>query len=477
MDRCAKRCGRGECADAYRRYWTRWLAASVLCAAVVVSACSNGEAVATLAIDNVTIVDGAGPPRPGHGVVVAGGRILTVAPMDEIRTDAARRLDGAGAFVVPGFWDMHVHLVPSGAQSLATLVANGVTSVRDLGGDLTTVRGWQDEIEDGTRVGPRILAAGTIIEDREWLDALTALSIPAVQDFLAANPRLGIASPSEARAAVDRLAAEGVDLVKVRTTPPWEAFQALAQAADARGLQLVGHLPDRGVDLMDAVRAGFRGIEHVDRLSRVLDRLNEAERAEFFTDLAGTGVPVTPTLVALVREIMAPAAVTAIVEDTLGTLDPRRRQLSKEMLTFWRMQQALDDPDSPPDSDEVFVRYARYAGEMHRRGVPLLAGTDMGARLVYPGYSVHDELALLVERAGLTPGDAIASATLNAARASGVDDAVGTVAAGMRADLVILNADPLEDIRNTRRIRAVVLGGELLDRARLDSLLWAGPRP
>jgi imidazolonepropionase-like amidohydrolase len=438
----------------------------------LVAACSGPTTSDLLVIENATIIDGTdGPLLVGHSIVIRGSRIIEVGPADEVGANGATRVDATGAFVIPGLWDMHTHLSSAGRASLGQYVASGVTGVRDLGGDFETVRAWRSDVAEGTIVGPQILTAGTIIEHREWLDALAALPIPAIAAFLDSNPRVGVDTPDEARAAIDALAGQGVDLVKLRNTPPPETFRALAQAADEHGLDLVAHLPQQGIGILEGIDAGLDGIEHMDRIAAILDTLDSGQRNTLLSALAGTGAHVTPTLVVMVRESLHPAVARAIVGDTLGVLDPRRRMISDELLGFWEMQQALDEFDSPNDSAAVFGRYAAYVGEMQDAGVRLVAGTDLGARLVYPGESVHDELGLLVEQAGLSPLEALQTATRNAAIAAGVADSLGTIREGHVADLVILSADPLEDIRNTKWIREVVLRGELLDRNRLASIL------
>ena len=438
--------------------------AALLCAAAA-------RAQQPLVIENVAVVDATTPsPRRGQTVVVADGRIRAVGPAGRVAIPrGARRVDGTGRYLIPGLWDMHVHLASAGESALPMLVAMGITSVRDMGGGLDTLRGWQARVRAGTLVGPRIRLAGPIVEEGRWLDRVRR--IPAVQRVFADDPRIGVTTPAEARRAVDSLAALLVDLIKVRNAPPRDAYLALMDQARRRGLAVAGHTPRGEIGLRGAVAAGQRSIEHIDVLPDELDSLTAPARAALFGEMKRAGTWYTPTVVSVLPLTLERGVVAAVVEDTLGVLDPRRAYLSARTLGFWRLQQQLDEYEDPKDWDALLARGIGYVGEMHRAGVPLLAGTDMGVRLVYPGFSLHDELARLVDRVGLSPREALGTATLQPARFFGEEAEGGTVAAGKRADLVLLDADPLADIRNTQRIRAVVRDGRLLSRGELDEIL------
>jgi hypothetical protein len=199
-----------------------------------------------------------------------------------------------------------------------------------------------------------------------------------------------------------------------------------------------------------------------------LARMTDASGRSLYARFARNGTWVDPTLVEF-------RAASAYEGDSAAEHDPRRRYAPPELRAFWDRYFPL--PDSVPAAKATLRRralvvYQRAVGLMHAAGVGLLAGTDLGARNVYPGFSLHDELALLVG-SGLSPAAALRAATVNAARAAGLADSVGAVAPGRVADLVLLDADPLDDIRNTARIRAVVANGRLFRRAALDSLLAA----
>lgn len=423
---------------------------------------------ADLVFSDVTVVDvESGRLVPGQTVLIAGNRIVEVSPTGRSRVaSGAHVVDARGKYLIPGLWDMHVHLTDGGATALPLFVAHGVTGVRDMGGDWKVVYGWRDRIEAGETVGPRVKTAGSIIEDARWLEAV--LSIPEGRAALERSPRMGVGTVEEARAAVDSLVRLGVDFIKVRTFPPREVYFAVVEAAHRQDLHVVGHLPGGGLGFLGAIEAGQLGIEHIGGLADELDEKSEEDRRALFTRVAEQGIVYVPTLVAELKRVYSAEVVSAIVEDSLGLLDTRRGYISDSLLAYWRLQQELDKYDTPKDSEPTLARALRYLQEMHEAGVPVLAGTDFGARLVYPGWSLHDELALLVEYAGFTPIQALQAATRNAAEFFGEANEFGTVEAGKRADLVLIGGDPFVDIRNTQRIEAVVLDGKLYSRTRLD---------
>lgn len=428
----------------------------------------------TLAFQHIGVVDvDSGRVLPDRTVVISGARIIAEGPSGEVQPPrGARTVDGTGRFLIPGLWDMHVHLTSAGRTSLGLLVVNGVTRVRDMGGNLDTIAAYQDAVAAGTPVGPWIVAAGDIVENAVWLSRVASLPLPAIQRFLAENPRYPVATPEEARAAVDSLRRLGADFVKIRTFPPEEAVRALAAEARRHGLRgVAAHVPEGPNALRYAAEAGLSSLEHMDMLSFALDGLTAPEREAQYTAMAQAGTAFTPTVVAGLVRMLGSETIGVLVEDTLGLVDSRRPYLANSLLSFWRLQQELDQFDEPMPWGELLPRDLTFVREMHESGIPILAGTDLGVRLLYPGYDLHTELRLLVEEVGLTAADALKSATVNPARFFAATDSLGAVAPGRVADLVVLEADPLEDIRNLSRIAGVVLRGEYLDRKALDGVL------
>ena len=423
----------------------------------------------TIAITSVTLIDGTGEPaRADMTVVVRGGRITAVESATSAQPpEGAAVIDGRGKFLIPGLWDMHVHLAKAGAGSLPLIVANGVTSVRDMGGDAALLRGWRDDIAAGRRLGPRIKWAGPMLESSERVARMKKRTHEPVERFRAA-----VADPGSAERVVDSVARLGVDFIKVRTVASDETYRAIAAAAARHGLPLVGHASE--VPFEDVLRAGQKSVEHVVHPS--LQNRTPRERSKLIAEMARRGIALVPTAVSYYESIdLSNTRVRRIIADSLGAADPRRRYIDGYLLEDWR-EQLEERPGGVRASIQGAVvghihrNAVRDAKEMRRAGVRILPGSDLAVLGIYPGSSLHDELRLFVEKLGMTPMEAIVSATRQSAEFFGMQDSLGTVAANRIADLVLLDADPLADIRNVRRINAVIVRGRLLDRAALDKL-------
>ncbi|HEV2129541.1 MAG TPA: amidohydrolase family protein [Longimicrobiaceae bacterium] len=434
----------------------------------------SGEAAQTssFAITNVAVIDASGAPhRPGMTVVVTGRRIAALGRTGTVEVPrGARVIDGAGKYLIPGLWDMHVHLSYVGRHALPLFLANGVTGVRDMGGDFAQVAAWRDSIAVGHLLGPRIKAAGPIVESTRWLQfARAAVQQAGGRDEDKLARRVGVDTPEDARRVVDSVAALGADFLKLRNAASREAFFALAAEARRRELPLVGHAP-HNVSPEEASNAGQRSFEH--EFLPPLDGMTTEARARLFRRFAENGTAFVPTMVANRGYRLLPdSLVLAVIADSTGTREPRRRYVSRELAEDWRVQIGMKQSERPRDWHAYHRSTLRDLREMQSAGVPLLAGTDAAAPLVFPGFSLHEELELLVREGGLTPLQALRSATHNPAEFLALQDSLGTIARGKLADLVLLDANPLDDIRNTQRIRAVVANGRLLERAALDSLL------
>lgn len=425
---------------------------------------SRESKTAALAFQHVTVIDltGAAPQRE-MTVVVAADRIVAVGATRQLKIPkGARVIDATGKFMIPGLWDMHVHLAKTGENTLPLFLANGVTGVRDMGGDPALVLRWRDEIAAGKRLGPRIKAAGPMLESAS--NVARMLREGGVEPY--ARFRVTVGSPAEADTVVARLATLGVDFLKVRTVTSLETYQAIAAAAHKHKLPLVGH---SCVAPEEILKAGQRSIEH--SFFPPLSGRTAEQRAAFFKQMAQAGVAVTPTLVVGEALLTPYDHAAALAEDAAGKLDARRKYLSGYLIEDWREQVAEKKDTSTEEMTKLLEGRLRDVREMHQAGVRLLAGTDAAVLLIWPGFSLHDELRLLVEQAGLTPREALVSATRASAEFFGPQETLGTIAAGKLADLVLLDADPLADIRNTQKISGVVTAGRYLNQAELARLL------
>ena len=437
------------------------------------------SATGQIAFTHVTVVDVVtGALRHDQTVLTDGGRIVSVTASAAFGVPTRTRVvDGTAKYLIPGLWDAHVHLSYVGACALPVFVANGVTSVRDAGARLDEIVPWRAQIARGELPGPQIRTAGPNIESGAWLDLAYGLA-PTSDPIWHWGQRLRMNGPANAAIVVDSLARAGVDFVKFRNLPR-ESFLALAAEARRRGLRLAGHAP-KGTTLEAAAAAGLGSVEHAETVTLALASAPEADRLRTLAVIARAGMFVTPTLVTEVTLWLTSDSVArAILADSAGARDSRRRYVSRRTLNLWTHALVLNKKGADESVDWQAL-YRRHVADMRlarRAGVRFLAGSDVGALTgLYPGTGLHEELGLLVRDVGLTPLEALRSATTAPAAFFGMEQAMGTVAPGMAADLVLLDADPLADVGNMRRIRAVMVGGRLFDRADLDSALAAVAR-
>ena len=420
-----------------------------------------------IAITHVNVVDVArGTVRLDETVIVRGTHIEAVGPAARVAVPrGARRVDGRRRFLIPGLWDMHVHTVmPGGAGVLALYPASGVTGIRDMAGDWETVVRWRGEIARGERWGPRVVASGPYIEGGD---------VPI--------PHLLARTPQEARTAVDSLVSLGVDFVKLHSQLPREVFLAAGSRARERGIPFTGHVP-RTVGAAEASDSGQRSLEHLLQIPNectpaeslalaprfavqsVMGRCTAESLAPLWARFVRNGTWIVPTLVAQFEVAHWPE------RDLPG--DAYARYLPDSLRRYVAEIFPMPD-DVPPGANTVgealFAKRVAVVGAMARAGVAVMAGTDAPLRNSPPGFGLHQELALF-KRAGMTDAEVLRSATLEPARFLGMLDSAGTVEAGKLADLVLLDADPLRDIANARRVHAVVANGRLL-RARERSTL------
>ena len=416
-------------------------------------------------------------------IVVRQGRIERIAPSSAAPPPAGLPVvDGTEKFVIPGLWDMHVHLFnhtrpapPDDHITFPVFVAHGVTSVREMWTkpqEAPQIRSWRAQLAQG-RMGPRLIAVGTVVDGAP----------PLVPGALVAT------TEAEAVAAVATIQAAGIDFVKVYWNLQRAPFLAIAEEARRRGMRVAGHVPYL-VKPSEASDAGMASIEHLTEIPmecsskeaelRAIDpaKWSAAEDAimwgtrdprkcgELAAKLAANRTWQVPTLV-MHRTLSFDYDESIVTQDALRWVPAAKR---RAWFTEREKVRKGSSPEIRAMMRTAFRAHLALLKQLHRAGVPILAGSDVGMPFVFPGDSLHDELALLVE-AGLTPMEALRSATQSPARFSEMDRELGTVEVGKLADLVVLDANPLEDIRNTRRIDAVVLRGRLLSRASLQHAL------
>jgi len=430
-----------------------------------------------LAIRNVTVIDGTGAgPQTGMTVVIAQSQISAIGTDGSVDyPSSARVIDGAGKYLIPGLWDMHVHLRDLGG-TLPLFIINGVTTVRDMGSEIHETVALREQIEAGVLVGPRIKTPGMMVESSSWVAQYVELmrdqgaDEEGVEEFL--STRILVGDSREARVIVDSLTGLGADFIKIRHAESPEVFAAIAEAATDAGTHLVGHYVWI-LSLEESADGGQRSIEH-----NILPGFNERSpehKREIFDALLRNDTHLVPTLVTNEAETQSFETVSAIVEDADGAIDARNRYVSGKIRRRWIetiAMNAADEERPPPEViQQMMAGSNQFLDEARLAGVKMMAGTDVPTTGTFFGFSLHDELALLVETFGMTPVEALLSATAVPATFMGMDAEVGTIVVGRRADLVLLDADPLADIRNSRRIDTVIADGRVYDRETRERML------
>jgi imidazolonepropionase-like amidohydrolase len=438
-----------------------------------------------LEITDVTVIDTTGaPPKPGQTVVVEGNRISQVGDAKKVHAPrGAQVVNARGLYVIPGLWDMHVHVWETD-RTFPLFIANGVLGVRNMGGHLDELKRWRTQVVNSELLGPHMVISGPLV------DGLN----PAHPDH-----SVVVHDPAEGRAIVDSLKQSGVDFIKVFDNLTPDEYNAIAEESKKVGLPFAGHLP-YGIWASDASTAGQLSIDHLfgslaessknfDQIVH-LDELPPASAAEkaaraltlLKLEADGYDPERLKNLAVLfvknetwqVPTLVSRRIVPFLNEDTV-TKNPLLAYIGAKDRKEWNDLRDRSIKENPPEfwtlHRAAYQEELAITREYHHDGVSMLGGTDAGGPpFVIPGFDLHNELAALVD-AGFTPLEALQSVTLDAAEFLGRTDDFGAVANGKAADFVLLDANPLDDIHNTQKIRAVVVQGKYLDRAALDALL------
>jgi imidazolonepropionase-like amidohydrolase len=432
---------------------------------------------ATLAFTHVNVIDATGGPlQPDMTVIVTDGHIADLGKSGAVQAPTdAQVVNAAGKYLIPGLWDMHVHTVfgdwiPRNEKVvLPMFVANGVTGVRDMGGDLDVLIQWRADIAAGKLLGPRMVIAGPMLDG-------------PTPRFPSSAP---VANAADGRKVVADLKARGVDFIKIQSLIPRDGYFAAAAEARKLGIVFVGHVPD-AVRASEASNAGQKSIEHFTGIfegsTTIEDQLLQGPKS-LGQNVSHYDPARAQALIALLAKNQTWQVPTLVwergqwlVDDIDLSHDPRTKYAAvawKERTWPMFVHDIMKDMDTDPLP--VRKRFVQMELEMtlamFRAGVPFMAGTDTAAGVhIFPGFSLHDELGLFV-KAGLTPMQALQTATRNPAQFLGRLADMGTIEKGKVADLLLLDANPLVDIGNTRKIRAVVLAGRYFSRADLDQML------
>lgn len=429
-------------------------------------------------IENVNVVDvKVGAIRKGLNVVIENNRITSISRTK--KETKSQVVDGSGKYLIPGLWDMHTHNWTA-EQFFPLLIANGVTGIRDMFGDMTNIRRWREEIKVGKIVGPVMYASGPILDGPK----------PVWPGSIAVN------SPDQVHRIIDSMKNEvHVDFIKVYSLLPRDVYFKIAEEARLQHLSFQGHKPDN-VTTLEAATAGQGSQEHLmgfveessdssskiqelsralaekgqrnskDRMKLILRTFNEGKLKTLADEFAKSGTWICPTLV-VNRNL-------GLLKDTTLTNDKRLHYMMPQMKARWNPVNDFRFKSLTEEHFELsrkqFALQLKVVNQLQKSGVRLLAGTDFPNPYCFPGFSLHDELQLLVE-AGLSSLQALQTATINPALFLNITTEAGSVEEGKAANLVLLEDDPLADIRNTKRIHAVISNGRFLDRQELDSML------
>jgi len=430
-----------------------------------------------IVINNVSVVDvRSGAILADQTVILERNHIASVGPSKSAKYPRnAPSVNGHGYFLIPGLWDMHVHLVFGdwfpGAQkiTLPMLIANGVTGVRDMGSELETVQAWRNEIEAGRMLGPRIFTSGPMLDGPK----------PRFPSSIA------VATAEDGRRAVVSLKQRGADFIKLQSLIPREAVFAIADEAKKQEIAFEGHVPD-SVRASEMSEVGMKSFEHLIGIFEGSSP-NEDEFLKGGKTVGGFLESYDPARAATLAALLAknqtwqcPTLVWERGGNLIDATDFAKDGRAKYVPAAWKnktWKMFTDEILKGYGTDDLAARKKFIEKELevvqllHKAGVPFLAGTDTPPGVyVFPGFSLHEELQRFVA-AGFTPLEALQTATLNPARFLGMEEQLGTIEKGKLADLVLLNANPLENISNTQKIAAVIVNGQYYSGKDLEKML------
>jgi len=396
-------------------------------------------------------------------IVMRGERIEQVGSGNTGIPDGAQIIDAKGKWIIPGLIDSHAHAENPDDTPFSLYLTNGVTTIRNPGGNITVLRLTRERLLRGELIGPRLFFSGPLLD-----------GVPPVWPDLS----LLVDTPQRARSAVNFLADQGVDFVKVYNNVKEPELRAIVETAKELELPVAGHIP-RSMTMTHAIELGMTRLEHIRVTGREMLSLDEAQKIDLLPlgsrepllwqrfDLQSEKMRALVQRLARSKIFLDPTLVAAEVTE-VPTLDADRNDPNNQYLSPTVVERYVNfksplyelPPDLQAAGAEAFHKQEKFVGMCNRAGVKIIAGTDgPGIGSLLPGFGLHRELELLVV-SGLSPLQALRAATLTAAEALGKEDRLGTIEPGKFADMVVLNADPLQEIQNLRKIYLVVQGGK-----------------
>jgi hypothetical protein len=451
---------------------------------------SNHES--TYIFTNITIIDAVDGLRTGQSVVITGNTITETGSADEVEEPSgATVIDGSGKYMIPGLWDAHVHITNTEDLRPAMsplFIVNGITYVRDTSAIFDTVLPLREQARaasESNGMAPEVFISGPHIESEQisWASSVSAVS------------------PDHAASIIDSLINADIDEIKLYELLPRDIYLEVLSIANEKGYNVSAHVP-LSMDVVEASEAGLASMEHMQNLelscssdwesllesriqmiaegadksgNEMRGAIHQAQRLHaiqtydeqrcetVINTLAANNTWQVPTL-----------TITTVPSHRLFASDDWKetfRYLPETVRSAW-LQQAESMAEQEPSEEDIAYKDWAYdiIPKLAESGVGIMAGTDMPLALLTPGFSLHEELIMLAD-AGLSPMQVLEAATLRPAQYFGLEDQQGAIASGMAADLVILDANPLDNITNTKRINAVMRNGYLHTRDDLDHIL------
>ncbi len=459
-------------------FWACWLGFAF-------TACQPTEQIPAdaVVITNASIIDVlVGSVNANQTVVISGGNIIAIGTANDFVGSGQRTIDASGKYLIPGLWDMHTHIFNNNDPEqgpnewyFPLMISHGVLGVRDMWvkpESVAQVRAWNQEVAQGTLAAPYIAEFGSIVD--------------GPGSVLEAD---SVSSAEEARKIVQKYKAAGADFVKTYTRLSPEAYEAIHDEAAKQKIAVLGHVP-RSVKAPVAAGMRHKSFEHLNGMfvdwstdedslrsrfdyhpyfyaGHVISTYDSTKADRLFDVLSENGSWQVPTL--CLWKVATVRGMDEIEDIPIHQKVPEWERSEWGGMEGW-LRYRPTQPDLAASYAAMWQLTMDVVEEMHGRGIPFMTGTDIGNPFVYPGFSIHDEMEIFVE-AGLTPLEALQTATINPVRYLNAMDSMGSIAPGMLASMLILDANPLEDIRNTRAINTVIQQGRVYD---IDDLAVMG---
>ena len=410
-------------------------------------------------IQNVNIINVKnGSVLANHNIKIADDVIVAIKK-GEIQYNG-KIIDGNNGFVIPGLWDMHVHLDMIDTVSIPLFMLNGVIGVRDMGGNTNFLNSVKKEINE---LHPIVKTAGAIIESPQFYKLISKFLGKEIMES-----RVPFSSASNSKKLIDSLLENGSDFIKIRTVENHEAFKKLANSARERGVKFTGHISPN-LDILSAVKLGLSTIEHSDFFSIL--SLDTTSKENLAKNISNESVYYTPTIITTQKSRLTSRKVLSeYINDSLNLNFDHRKYLSPKLIENWMMEYEMSKLESPMNWMEMTDDFFQFGRSLVNNDIDLLSGTDSGVGLVIPGISLHQELEYMVKILRVSNLKALQSATINATDHLAIKDQ-GIVAVGYKANLLILASNPLENISNTKKIISVIKNGKVYDETSRKEIL------